>query len=184
MTEEAARATERWKPGMTFDVTREMNRVTMRVIGRTLFGADIRDDAGEVSAAIGTMIDLFDQKFLPPAAITDRLPLQSTRRFDAAERTLDATITRLIRDRRARPGVYDDLLDTLLAAGDEDGNDAMTDRQVRDDDGRWLAVADFAEEPDVGAEPREALQRALMALESRLATELSRQADLPGVKPG
>jgi cytochrome P450 len=133
MTEEASAATERWQPGMTFDVTREMNRVTMRVIGRTLFGADIRDDAGEVSTAIATMIDLFDQRLLPSAAITDRLPLRSTRRFEAAEQTLDSTITRLISDRRAHPGAYDDLLDTLLTARDEDGNDAMTDQQVRDE---------------------------------------------------
>ena len=133
MTDEAAAATERWQPGMTFDVTREMNKITMGVIGRTLFGADIRDDAGAVSEAIGTMIDQFDQRLLPTAALTDRLPLSSTRRFEAAERTLDATITRLISDRRARPGTHDDLLDTLLAARDEDGNDAMTDQQVRDE---------------------------------------------------
>jgi hypothetical protein len=47
---------------------------------------------------------------------------------------------------------------------------------------QWLAVADLADEPGVGtgADPREALQEALMALGPRLASELSAGADLDG----
>ena len=49
-------------------------------------------------------------------------------------------------------------------------------------EGRWLAVADLADEPDVetGEEAREALREALAALGPRLAEELAAGAGLSG----
>ena len=47
-------------------------------------------------------------------------------------------------------------------------------------EGKWLAVADFAGEPDVGTghEPREALRGALAALGEPIASEMARDAEL------
>ena len=60
--------------------------------------------------------------------------------------------------------------------------DFWVDVRLREWDGKWLAVADLADEPDVGTgtDPREALQEALLALGPRLASELSAGADLDG----
>ena len=46
--------------------------------------------------------------------------------------------------------------------------------------GKWLAVADFADEPDVGTghEPREALRGALAALGEPIASEMAESAEL------
>ena len=54
------------------------------------------------------------------------------------------------------------------------------DVRLREFDGRWLAVADFADEPDVGVghDPRVALREALMALGPRMASELAESAQL------
>ena len=49
-------------------------------------------------------------------------------------------------------------------------------------DGKWLAVADFADEPDVGTDhdPREALRGALAALGEPYASEMARDAEREG----
>jgi hypothetical protein len=59
--------------------------------------------------------------------------------------------------------------------------DFWIDVRLREFDGRWLAVADVADEPDVGTglEPRMAIREALMAVGPRLAEELADTAELP-----
>ena len=51
--------------------------------------------------------------------------------------------------------------------------DFWVDVRLREWDGRWLAVGDLADEPDVGTgmEPREALRPALLSLGPKLADE-------------
>ena len=58
--------------------------------------------------------------------------------------------------------------------------DFWVDVRLRGWDGKWLAVADFAGEPDVGTgtDPREAIKEALLALGPRLAEELSANVNL------
>ena len=58
--------------------------------------------------------------------------------------------------------------------------DFWVDVCLREFDGRWLAVPDLADEPDIGTseDPRVALREALMALGERLADELAASADL------
>lgn len=59
--------------------------------------------------------------------------------------------------------------------------DLWIDVRLREFDGRWLAVADLADEPDVGIseDPWEAVRDALLALGPRLANELAASTDLP-----
>jgi cytochrome P450 len=63
-----------------------------------------------------------------------RLPLPSNRRIQQGRDRLDATVLRLISDRRASGKDQGDLLSMLLLAQDEEGdNSGMTDQQVRDE---------------------------------------------------
>ncbi len=52
MTACARRAVDRWRDGETIDIAREMTRVTMAVVGDTLFGADTFDEADELGEAL------------------------------------------------------------------------------------------------------------------------------------
>ena len=54
------------------------------------------------------------------------------------------------------------------------------DVRLREFDGRWLAVAMLADEPDIGTgeDPREALHAALAALGEPYAAEMAAAADL------
>ncbi len=130
----AAERSNLWRPGERFDIAAEMNRVTLAIVTRTLFGADIGDRATEVRDALTTVIEMFDLQASPVKEWLDHFPLPRVRRFRAAQAKLDAVIYRLIADRRSQPGDGSDLLSLLLAARDvADDGEGMTDQQLRDE---------------------------------------------------
>ncbi|MGH2529219.1 MAG: cytochrome P450 [Actinomycetota bacterium] len=132
MVEHTLRTAGRWGDGHTLDVHREMARLTLSVVGTTLFGTDVEtDEARAVGDALALQLSMFDRVFSPFFRVSMRLPLPSNRRFDRANASLDAVIGRMIAERRATGASGDDLLSLLIRA-QEDGA-GMTDRQVRDE---------------------------------------------------
>jgi cytochrome P450 len=126
----ADRTSASWVDGATVDLAAEMMRLTLAVVGKTLFGADVEGDARVVGEALTRLMLLFDLLTLPFADLFDRLPFGPSRGWQEARERLDAIIYRLIADRR-QSGDRGDLLSLLLAAQDENGG--MSDRQVRDE---------------------------------------------------
>jgi cytochrome P450 len=133
MVECAARCRDRWEPGATFDVSKEMMRLTLAVVGRTLFSADVASEADEIGAALTDVVHLFRTMLMPFSEWLEKLPLPHVRRFKRARDRLDQTIYRLIAERRASGRDTGDLLSMLLLAQDEEGEGGMTDQQVRDE---------------------------------------------------
>lgn len=132
MAADAAAAAARWQNGETVDISREMTRLTLRIVARTLFSVDVEEEsAREVGQALDALVDAFSVVAVLGSAIR-KLPLPSVRRANRARKTLDALIYRMIAERRRTGGGGEDLLSLLLAARDEDGS-AMDDRQVRDE---------------------------------------------------
>jgi cytochrome P450 len=128
------RTADRWRDRDTFDVSAEMNRLTLTIVGETLFGADVEADAGAVRQALTAVFDAFPLTMSPFAPILEKLPLPIVKRYRRAQATLDRLIYRIIEDRRRRQDDRGDLLSMLLLATDEEGDGGrMTDRQVRDE---------------------------------------------------
>jgi cytochrome P450 len=125
----AERAAGRWRPGQQVDIADEMMRLTLAVVGRTLFDADIEGDAKVVGRSITDSMEyLLDSLALPlPAA----WPLPRNRRMKRAVVELDEVVYRIIDERKARPGDRGDVLSMLLAARDDDGS-GLGDQAVRD----------------------------------------------------
>jgi cytochrome P450 len=116
------------------DVAVEMMRLTLDVVGRTLFGADLADDASEVYDALTEALEFTSKRLVVPFAIPLRAPLPSNRRFLRARETLDRIVYSVIEQRRksnARGGA--DLLAMLMDARDEETGEAMSDTQLRDE---------------------------------------------------
>jgi cytochrome P450 len=132
MCERAEQSLARMLAAREVDIGAETMRVTLEIVGKTLFGAELADAASEVGNAVtdamecvvGTMADAVP---LPPF-----VPSPRNLRLARAKRRLDALVYALIRSRREKPTASSDLLSLLLAARDEDGS-AMSDRQVRDE---------------------------------------------------
>jgi cytochrome P450 len=133
MTEHALQRRERWRDGQTLDLHAELMALTLAIAGRTLFDADVRGEAGEIGASLATIIGLFPRFSLPFGALLEKLPLRSNREFARARERLDATVYRIIAERRRDGRDHGDLLSMLMAARDEEDGSGMTDTQLRDE---------------------------------------------------
>ncbi len=130
----ATRRAEQWRDGATLDVSREMAAYTLAVVGKTLFDADIEGEAHEIGDALGAAIEAFNLSVLPFGELLEKLPIPTTLRFRRGRERLDATIYRLIAERRASGEDRGDLLSMLLLAQDTEGDGGgMTDTQLRDE---------------------------------------------------
>jgi cytochrome P450 len=132
MAQYAEDRVEAWTDGQVVDLHDEMTALTLRIVARTLFDADVTARIEEV-ARIGTAIQDFyylrfaSLRFLIPTW----LPTPGNRRLAQSTRRLDDVVYAMIRERR--PGEdRGDLLSMLLLARDEDGA-GMSERQVRDE---------------------------------------------------
>jgi len=133
MVAHADRMRSGWLDGRTLDIAGEMNRLTLSIVGKTLFDADVESQALEIGEALTGVMDTFWMMMLPFADLIERLPVPKLRRARMARVRLDAIIYRMIADRRASGRDHGDLLSMLLAAQDEDDGGVMTDEQVRDE---------------------------------------------------
>jgi cytochrome P450 len=133
MVDRARRLRSQWQDGSTFDVSKEMMRVTLSIVGKTLFNTDVDSKADEVGAALTEVMHTFFLTLLPLSDFIERLPIPALRRARAARERLDALIYQLIADRRASGVDQGDLLSTLLAARDDDDSGGLSDRQIRDE---------------------------------------------------
>lgn len=133
MTEYAARTSQGWKDGAKLDMADEMTRLTLAIVAKTLFDADVEDEAQEIGQALSTIMSLFNAMLFPFSEVLEKLPLPQNKRFKRAKKRLDETIYRIIEERRRSNEDRGDLLSMLLFSQDEEGTGSMTDEQVRDE---------------------------------------------------
>jgi cytochrome P450 len=134
MVANAERTANSWRDGETIDVAQEMVRLTLSIVAQTLFGShNVAEEADEISRALTELMEVFTILLNPFTQWLQKLPLPRTKATQRAIDRLDATIFRIIEERR-RSGIdRGDLLSMLLLAQDEEGGGGMTDRQVRDE---------------------------------------------------
>ncbi len=134
MTDYALQTCNRWRDGQTVDMSEEMMRLTLAIVGKTLFDADVVSDAQDVGEAMTVVMELFNTISIPFFDLLQKLPLPQLRRFDKAKAKLDAIIFRLIDERRRSSEDRGDLLSMLLLAQDVEGDGGvMNDEQLRDE---------------------------------------------------
>ena len=134
MCDYAARTSQRWRDGETLDMHTEMMRLTLGIVARTLFDADVENEAAEIGQALTMAFESFNFAMLPFTEYLEKLPLPSVRRFNSARDTLDRTIYRVIEERRRSGEDKGDLLSMLLMATDTEGDGSgMSDLQLRDE---------------------------------------------------
>src|SRR5436190_5245254 len=134
MVDYAARMRDRWHDGATLDISAEMMQLTLSIVGKTLFAADVESDTHDVGAAMSVVMELFNTITIPFFELLQKLPLPQLRRFDNARAKLDTIIFRMIEERRRSDKDRGDLLSMLLLAQDEEGDGGrMTDTQLRDE---------------------------------------------------
>ena len=134
MVEYASRARGQWQDGATLDIHQEMMHLTLAIVAKTLFDADVESDADEVGAALNDVISLFGFLLLPFSEYLEKFPLPPVRRMERARDRLDRVIYRMIEQRRSSGEDRGDLLSMLLRATDFEGDGkGMSDKQLRDE---------------------------------------------------
>jgi cytochrome P450 len=137
MTECGREALDAWSgaaaTGSGFDLMAEMSRVTLRVVGKTLFSLDLAGDASAVGDALLVALDHVVHRSFNLVVAPAWLPTPRNLRFRRALRVLDDVVLRIIESRRRTGEDCGDLLSMLLAARDEETGTGMNDGQLRDE---------------------------------------------------
>jgi cytochrome P450 len=134
MVAHARRWRDAQRDGAVMAIRAEMRRLTLGVVGETMFGATDGTTADEVRELIDSGMALFGPLTFFFARLMERLPLPPARRFVVARERLDARVYRMLRERRASGVDQGDLLSMLLLAQDAEGDgQGLTDRQIRDE---------------------------------------------------
>jgi cytochrome P450 len=137
MVEQTQTMLQHWaarpRPDQPLDIAEEMMALTLNIVTRALFGADVSADTGVVYDAFSTtsehLIHRFDVPWYPPEAI----PTPRNRRFVASRQALDAIVFRLIDEHTAHGEDTGDLLSLLIHARDEETGATMNRMQLRDE---------------------------------------------------
>ena len=132
MVEFTDRMMSAWQEGETRDITRDMMRLTLEIVARTLFNADVSGDADRVGKILSEIVKPFASQATLKWILDNRLPTPDHFRFHNLARQIDDIVYRIIAERRASGRDEGDLLSMLLQAQDEDGSQ-MTDKQLRDE---------------------------------------------------
>jgi cytochrome P450 len=134
MTGAAMKRQEQWADGLRLDANRAMMMITLDIVAATLFGADVGSESSEIGSALDDVFEAFTIGYGPLTPLIDLIPSAKKRRFAAGKKRVDATIDRIIKQRRTSGEDTGDLLSMLLHATDKEGDGTgMSDQQLRDE---------------------------------------------------
>ena len=131
MAVRAAQAATRMAAQGQVDLADETMRVTLEIVGKTLFDAEVGGDAADVNAALTQAMECMLRTMTANIPIPPAIPTPTNLAYMRAVRRLDRLIYRMIRERRASGVARQDVLSTLLEV--EDDGQRLDDRQVRDE---------------------------------------------------
>jgi cytochrome P450 len=136
MVEQTTKTVATWRDGETRDIHKDMMRLTLEIVAKTLFGSEVGEKAEIVGEALEAVLAHFTQAEYFFVPLLRRLPTPGMKRFFAAKTRLDEVIGSFIKERRKteddRETPSSDLLSMLLHAEDTDGT-RMNDAQLRDE---------------------------------------------------
>lgn len=135
--EQADQMIERWRarvdPRAPVELAIEARKLTLEVIGRSMFGRSMIADASAVDRAFEEALSYLTHRLSAPIPLPTWLPSRQNNRLRRALGVLDPLVYGIIRDRRCEGAGEGDLLDMLLAARDEETGAGLGDKEIRDE---------------------------------------------------
>lgn len=132
MVSSAVRMLTNWRDGETRDIHADMMQVTLDIVARTLFGADVTEQSHEIGESLLLALRSFGANFSRRIPLPSWIPTSGNRKARAAVRGLNRVVRQIIDRRRHETEPRTDLLSLMLHARDEDGSQ-MTDEQLLDE---------------------------------------------------
>ncbi|HMV42161.1 MAG TPA: cytochrome P450 [Leptospiraceae bacterium] len=131
--EESDRLVGEWKDISEVDMSKEMMRLTFRIVGRSLFSAKLDEDTQIVDESLGIALEEITRRIQSPIKIPFILPTPRNRRLKKAVHNLDSVVNKIISNRIKSGERVKDLLDTLIYARDEETQQGLSPKQIRDE---------------------------------------------------
>src|SRR3981189_3666760 len=131
MVEYTERMLSDWRGGEERDAHQEMMRLTLQIVGKTLFDADVERDARDVGKSLEQLLEM-GANFRRTIFVPHWLPTPTNLRMKREVAQIEKILYRIIAERRASGRDAGDLLSMPLAAQDEGGS-RMTAPQLRDE---------------------------------------------------
>jgi cytochrome P450 len=137
LVETVATSTERmlarWRAiGEPFDLSAEMMAVTLDIVSRAMFSADVESEVEAIRRLTGIVINL-RPSVLDLFGFPEWIPRYLPRRYRVAIAAFEALVAQLVAERRRDASDRGDLLSMLLSARDAETGEGMSDRQLRDE---------------------------------------------------
>jgi cytochrome P450 len=132
MVDYGQRTISTWREGEIRDIHRDMMRLTLEIVVKTLFNADVSADADKVGRVLSRIVTPFAGQATLKWILDNRLPTTTHRLFNRDAREIDEIVYRIIDERRRTGQDQGDLLSMLLKAHDEDGSQ-LNNKQLRDE---------------------------------------------------
>ena len=118
--------------GQQRDMSDDMHHLTLRIVVKALFDADVKEDAPTVGRAMKVINQVLVDHVNMPLPTPRWWPSKANRRKHQAIREIEEIVQGVIEDRRASGQDQGDLLSMLLMAKSESG-EQMTDQELRDE---------------------------------------------------
>lgn len=140
MAQVAAHESSSWAAGSVINLHHEMSRITLDVVAKVLFAADVEAEAHTVAEAMEVFNHFFAESIEAALRLPPWVPTPANIRFNRAVKRIDRVLFGIIRRRREETArgaeraneQGADLLGTLLAAQDDSGA-GMSNRELRDE---------------------------------------------------
>lgn len=122
-----------WKEGEVVNIADEMTRLTLWIISKVLFDADVSGEERELGDLLTYTFRHFTDEITNPLRVPLSWPTPRNRRVRQALAHINAAIYRMIEERRQRHEEKNDFLSTVLQIRDNERIPLLSDRQVRDE---------------------------------------------------
>jgi cytochrome P450 len=133
MSTSAARLADDWIARGTVDLDEQTRRLTLQVIGRSVFGLDLGERADELGPPVKLVLQWLTGRSRRPVRAPGWLPTPARHRMRTSLGQIRAVIDEAIDAARMDPGRDAGLVTLLLAADDPETGVRLTDEQIRDE---------------------------------------------------
>jgi len=115
------------------DLQTEMTTLTLQIASRTLFSSDIIAKADAVGNAARECLQYVAEGLMNPISVHQHLPTKKQKQFYENKKLIYNVLGEMIRERKDKNIVKNDLMGMLLAARDEETQQGMSEEQLLDE---------------------------------------------------
>ncbi|MEL6188472.1 MAG: cytochrome P450, partial [Myxococcota bacterium] len=136
MDDAGRRMIDRWRvsvpAGGVLEVSEEMMRVTLEIVGLALLSTDLSQESGPIGDAISVVLHETVWRITHPLSLPLSIPTPRHRRLVRALERMHQLVDEVVQERRAGAS-KEDLLNMFMEARDEETGEGMSNTQLRDE---------------------------------------------------